>query len=80
MGINFHTSNLNEGMYKHMIRNIVLNLGKDVYDFVTFWDIHIWGLESTNPQFFDHIETTSGQKINTNMPSGVTGKYRIDGF
>jgi len=78
MPVTFHTSNLNEGLYQNMINNVVLNLGKNVYDFRTFWDIHIWGLDATNPQFFEHIETTSGQKINPNMPSGVTGKYRID--
>ena len=78
MPVTFHTSNLNKRLYNNMINNVVLNIGKDVYDFRTFWDIHIWGLCSTNPQFFQHIKTTSGQKINTSMPSGVTGKYRID--
>jgi len=78
MGITFHTSELNERLYKNMINNIVLNYGRDVYDFLTFWDVHIWGLERTNPAFYDHIKTTSGQRINLKMPSGVTGQYVID--
>jgi len=78
MSIYFHTSNLNKRLYRRMIENVLLNLNKDVYDFITFWDIHIWGLDKTNTQFFEHINTTSGQKVNPNMPSGVTGKQRID--
>lgn len=78
MPVTFHTHNLNERLYHRMIENVVLNLGKNVYNFKKSWDIHIWGLCATNTEFFEHIETTSGQKINPNMPSGVTGKYRID--
>ena len=62
-----------------MIRNILLHLGTQyTHRWLTKWDIHIWGLEDTNPLFFEHFKTTSGQKINTDMASGVTGKYRID--
>lgn len=79
--INFHTKNLNKRLYKGMIRNILLNLDtQDTYRWLKKWDIHIWGLEDTNPEFFEHVKTTSGQKINTNMASGVCGKYRIDLF
>ena len=61
-----------------MVENVLLNLGVPVYKFKSEWDIHLWPLCATNTQFFEHIKTTSGQKINPNMPSGVTGKYRID--
>lgn len=62
-----------------MIYNVLMHLGiKNTYDFVKKWDIHIWSLKDTNPLFFEHIKSTSGQKINTNMASGVTGMYRID--
>lgn len=53
-------------------------MGEYPFEFLEKWDIHIWNLKETNPQFFDHIKTTSGQKINPNMPSGVTGLYRMD--
>lgn len=74
----YHTNNLNKRLYRNMIWNILYHLKAYPLDFLKQWDIHIWGLEDTKPEFFDHITTTSGQKINPNMPSGVTGKYRID--
>lgn len=62
-----------------MIYNILANLKTpSVYHWLEKWDIHIWGLEDTNIQFFEHVKTTSGAKINPNMASGVCGKYRID--
>lgn len=55
--------------------NILLHLNQDVYDFLDKWTITVFPLEQTDPRFFDHIRTTSGQKINPSMPSGVTGQY-----
>jgi hypothetical protein len=52
----------------------VINVGR----WLKRWDIHVWPLSETNTQFFEHIKTTSGQKINPNMPSGVTGQFRMD--
>ena len=60
-----------------MIENQLLHLGVDVYDFVSTWDINFHSLEQTDPKFFDHIKTTSGQAINPKMPSGVTGQKEI---
>ncbi len=80
MAVIYHTTNLNKRLYRNMIYNILANLEEFPADFLKYWDIHLWGLEDTNPAFFDHIETTDGTKINIDMPSGVTGKYRIDCF
>ena len=57
-----------------MLNLKVNNIGR----WIDKWDIHVWDLKDTNPQFFEHVKTTSGQKINTSMPSGVTGKFRMD--
>lgn len=80
MPLTFHTTNLNKRLYRRMVENVITNFGVKVYPFLQQWDIHFWGLDSTNPLFFEHVTSTSGGKINVNMPSGVTGKYRIDLF
>ena len=81
MGITFHTQNTNKRFVRRVIENTLLNTKvKNVGSWLKVWDIHVWGLDATNPQFFEHITTTSGQKINPDMPSGVTGKLRIDLF
>lgn len=60
-----------------MIENVLSHLGVNVHDFKNTWTIKFYSLENTDPRFFDHFRTTSGQKININMPSGVTGKKEI---
>lgn len=81
MGITFHTQNTNKRFVRRVIENTLLNTRvKNVGSWLKVWDIHIWPLDATNPQFFEHITTTSGQRINPDMPSGVTGKLRIDLF
>jgi len=75
--LTFHTNNLNHRLYHRMIQNQLLHFGVDVNDFISNWDIHFFSLEQTDPSFFDHVKTTSGQTINTSMPSGVTGKKEI---
>ena len=78
MGIHFHTENINKMLYKSMIWNIVLNYNKDVYDFITFWDVHIWPLKSFDPDYLEGYATAKGHKVNFNMAWGMTGKHRID--
>ncbi len=75
--LTFHTNNLNQRLYRRIIQNQLLHLGIGVYDFVSSWDIHFYSLKQTDPSFFDHVTTTSGQAINTSMPSGVTGQKEI---
>ena len=75
--LTFHTDNLNHRLYRRMIQNQLLHLGVGIYDFISSWDIHFYSLEQTDPSFFDHVKTTSGQSINTSMPSGVTGQKEI---
>jgi len=77
MGTEFHTNNLNERLYTRMVRNILLHLGADYKTFMHEWKIQFYPLNQTNPDYFKHFKTTSGQKINPNMPSGATGKYVI---
>ena len=78
MGLVFHTNHINKRFVRRVIENTLINIKEYPYGFLQLWDIHVWGLDDTNPQFFEHIKTTSGQKINPNMPSGVTGLYRMD--
>ena len=61
-----------------MIWNVLLNLSVPWKNFMDTWDIHIWSLKDMNTEFFEHITTTSGTRINPNMAAGVTGQYRID--
>ena len=72
--IKFHTNRINKRFVRNTIWNTLLNLKvNNVGRWLDKWDIHVWDLKDTNPQFFEHVKTTSGQKINTSMPSGVTG-------
>ena len=81
MGVFFYTKNINQRMYVSLIENIILALdtrpGK-VTEFIKNWTIRIIPLAQTDTKFFDHVKTTTGEKINPNMPSGVTGKYVMD--
>lgn len=63
-----------------MVWNCLYHLEEFPGDFLKFWDIHIWSTEDTKLEFFEHYKTTSGQALNPNMASGVTGQYRIDLF
>ena len=77
--IKFHTNRINKRFVRNTIWNTLLNLKvNNIGRWIDKWDIHVWDLKDTNPQFFEHVKTTSGQKINTSMPSGVTGKFRMD--
>ena len=77
--IKYHTKNINKQFVSQTVIHTLANVGiKDLSGWLNKWDIHVWDLKDTNPQFFEHIKTTSGQKINPNMPSGVTGKFRMD--
>lgn len=77
--IKFHTNRINKRFVRNTIWNTLLNLKvNNIGRWIEKWDIHVWDLKDTNPQFFEHVKTTSGQKINTSMPSGVTGKFRMD--
>ena len=69
-------------MYKRLVENVLMNLdpGVSTREFMDRWTIAIRPLEQVNTQFFEHIKSTSGTKINDKMPSGVTGKYIIDLF
>jgi hypothetical protein len=80
MPIENHTDFLNEKMYRRLIENIVLHLGGQAWDFMHDWTIRIRPLSQTREEFFLHTVSTSGTKINTGMPSGVTGQYVMDLF
>ena len=74
----FHTSHINKRFVRRVLENTLINLQDYPYEFLEKWDVHIWPLSETNTLFFEHIRTTSGQRVNPDMPSGVTGQYRID--
>ena len=78
-----HTDFLDEKLYRRLIENVVLHLDVSQHAPKTFldeWTVKLRPLSQTNEAFFLHTVSTSGQKINTGMPSGVTGKYVIDLF
>ena len=78
----FKTKNLNHKLYRRLINNILIHLDpkQSVKEFNKKWTIRIHPLSATNEDYFKHTESTSGGKINTGMPSGVTGKYVMDLF
>jgi len=82
MGMVYYTKNLNEKMYTRLVETIIMHLdpGVSTREFMSRWTIAIRPLSQVNTQFFEHIKSTSGTKINSDMPSGVTGKYVIDLF
>jgi len=78
MGLIFHTNNINKRFVRRVVENTLINIDEYPYDFLEIWEIHVWGLGDMDTRFFDHIKTTSGQKINKEMPAGVTGLFRMD--
>ena len=56
-----------------MIRNILLHYGVYSKHFLDRWNIRIYPLDKTDPRFYEHLKTTDGVKINSHIPSGVTG-------
>ena len=83
MPIENHTDYLNEKMYRRLIENIVLHLDRRnyaAYRFLEEWTIRLRPLSQTREEFFMHTTSTSGAKLNPNMPSGVTGDHVMDLF
>ncbi len=76
----FRTTNLNERLYRRLFENLCLHTGVKPYDFLKKWKIILIPLDQTEERFFNHIKTTSGQKINSGIPSGVTGINEIKLF
>jgi hypothetical protein len=75
----FRTKNLDHSFYQNMVRRILYEFldGYDMHQFLKGWTIEFHNLEFANKQFFEHVKLQEGQKINTNMPSGVTGQNQI---
>ena len=82
--ITFHTDNLDQTRYKRLILYILWYLYsndlKKATKFLDTVDVHIWKKEDANLDFFKHILSTSGGKLNTGIPSGVAGQNRVDLF
>lgn len=79
MVVEFHTKNLDKRLHNRMILRTLQTYksNKWISQFLKDWIIKIYSLDETDPRFFEHYRTTSGQRINPNMPSGVTGQYEI---
>lgn len=78
-----YTDFLNEKMYRRLIENILLHIDprpNTVKKFMDSWTIKLHPLSQTKEAYFQHTLTTSGQRLNPDMPSGVTGKFVIDLF
>lgn len=84
MPLIFYTDNLNQKQYTRLCYMILYKLYnhdyKKVMQFLNTVKIEIYPLSKTVEHFFDHIKTTSGQKINTKQPSGVAGKFNVKLF
>lgn len=66
-----------------MIRRILyeyLRTGKEIRKFMDEWHIQIYDTKEASEKFFEHVLSTSGGKLNTGIPSGVTGKYDMKLF
>lgn len=77
MPVIFGTDNLNQRLYRKMIWYILAELYDYDYskisNFLRNWTIEIYSTEEANTEFFKHILSTSGGKLNTGMASGHTG-------
>lgn len=77
MPIDFGTIKLNQRLYQKMIWYILAELyDYDVDKVLMFWrdwTIEIYPSEEANNEFFRHIKSTSGTRLNTGVPSGHTG-------
>ena len=75
----FNTKNLDEKFYQNMIRRILYEFftAKQIIEFLNLWKIEFHSLDKANIEFYQHVKLQEGQKINPNMPSGVTGQNQI---
>jgi len=81
MPIIFHTKHISEERYKWLITSILYRM----YDFdmtrtLEFLEkvtIEIHSTEDTQLQFFQHLKSTSGTKLNSKITSGVAGHYHV---
>ena len=73
----YNSEKLNQRYYNAVIRNTVMHYKKNVGTYLKHWKINMFDNSETNILFFQHLKTTSGQKINTGMASGNTGKFVI---
>ena len=78
MPLNFYTKNINKRFTHRVIQNTLAYLGINIGEFYRNWKINIHDLKTTDLSFYLHIKTTSGQNLNPNIASGVTGKFVID--
>ena len=84
MPLIFYTEKINEKQYKRLCYRILYELynhdHKKVVFFLGHVRVEIYPLSKTTTKYFEHIKTTSGQKINPNQPSGVAGKFNVKLF
>ena len=62
-----------------MVRRILYEFltSKEMLQFLNNWTIEFHSLENANTQFYEHVKLQEGQRINPNMPSGVTGQEQV---
>lgn len=75
MKIVFHTTKLNKRFVRRVIDNTLLHIGKPPN--WEDWDIIIYSTKDTPLFDFQGYKSTSGRKLNANIPSGITGDYII---
>jgi len=78
MPINYFTKNINKRYFQRTVENTLSHLGVNVFQFLKDWKINVHDLKNTDLSFYRHIRTTSGQRFNPDIASGVTGKFVID--
>lgn len=77
MPVIFETNKINEKMYEDLItRQLVVNLGKGIYDFLDKWNIIIYPLEAAEDfkQYFAHIEGETNLGIAWGITTPDTNK------
>ena len=75
----FRTKNLDHKFYENMVRRILYEFltSKEMLQFLNNWTIEFHSLEYANIQFYEHVKLQEGERINPNMPSGVTGQEQV---
>jgi len=81
MPIIFHTSHIREGTYRWLILSILYRMYnfdlERVLNFVEKVTIEIHPTSDTKLQYFQHLKSTSGTKLNSKITSGVAGHYHV---
>jgi len=75
--IHFKTKNIDKNFYSVLIMSQIMGQGYSP-QMIKKWDIYVHDVTKADPEFYNHVKLQEGQRINTDMPSGVTSENRVD--